>query len=44
MKRKTLDVESREVGRLSDIAIRDEAKEARLDARLTLASPFTFHI
>ena len=44
MKRETLDVEGREAGSLSNIAIRDEAKVARLDARLTLVSPFTFHV
>ena len=44
MKGETLDVESREAGSLSDIAIRDEAKEVRLDAKLTLVSPLTFHV
>ena len=44
MKRETLDVEGREAGSQSDIAVRDEAKEARPDARLTLVSRFTFHV
>jgi hypothetical protein len=44
VKRETLDVEGREGRSLSDIAVRDEVKEVRPDARLTLVPRFTFHV